>query len=223
MKKTRVLIADDHTLFRRLLADMLEGQQELEVVGQAESGREAISLARDTRPDLILMDLRMPGLDGVETTRIVRQLLPSTAVLILTMSEEDEDLRAAMRAGAKGYLLKNVEPADLVRSICLTTCGHAVIDSAMANKLVGSLSAPPREKLAELPAVDCSGLTGREKEILALLSQGATNKAIARSVGITEATVKAHVHSILNKLHLDNRVQAAKWAMENRLAQSPDL
>lgn len=220
MTKIRVLIADDHTLFRRLLADMLADEEGIEVVEQAASGLEAVRKVREVRPDLVLMDLKMPGIDGIEATMAITNEMPGVAILMLTMCEEDADLLAAMKAGAKGYLLKSVEPADLIRAIQLITCGHAVIHPKMAGKLFRESASKPELAPVE-NARGCSGLTGREKDILGLLSQGASNKEIARALRITETTVKAHVHSILSKLHLFNRVQAAKWAMENGLAQQP--
>lgn len=217
MRKTTVLIADDHTLVRCLLADMLGGQEGIEVVGQAASGLEAIDRARELRPDVVLMDLRMPGTDGVAATRTIAQEMPSTAILMLTMSEEDKDLLAAMKAGARGYLLKNVEPPDLIRSIQLITGGHAVIHPSLAIKLVVEAKDSSGED-TELSAVCACGITEREEEILGHLAQGETNKEIARALRITETTVKSHVHSILTKLHFTNRVQAAKWALEHGLA-----
>ncbi|MBI2864641.1 MAG: response regulator transcription factor [Chloroflexi bacterium] len=218
MEKTKVLIADDHNLVRRLLADMLASQEGIEVVGLAASGLEAVNKARELHPDLVLMDLKMPGTNGVEATRIIHREMPSTGVLVLTMSDEDEDLLAAMKAGAKGYLLKSVEPSDLIRSIHLITGGHAVIHPLMTPKLVAELGAAGEEEARPRPAGDCS-LTERETQLLGLLAQGRTNKEIANNLRITETTVKSHVHSILNKLRLTNRVQATKWALENDLVR----
>lgn len=213
MPPVKVLVVDDHTLFRKGIINLLQAQSGIEVVGEAKDGREGIALARQLRPDVILMDVQMPGCNGIEATGAIRQELPEARIIMLTVSEQDEDLFSAIKAGARGYLLKSVEPDHLLKAIDLLMKGEAVIPHNMASKLLTEFSA-----IANKPAskTDASGdyqlLTNREKEILQTLSNGASNKEIANALNISEHTVKIHLKNILKKLQVNNRLQAAVYA-----------
>jgi len=198
----RVLIADDHSVVRQGLRAFLEGDRGLEIVGEARNGAEAVSEARRLRPDVILMDLLMPEMDGLAATRAIRQELPDTEVLALTSVLEDAAVVGAVRAGAIGYLLKNAEPEELRTAIHAAAEGRVQLAPEAAARLMREIRAPDStERLSE-----------RETEVLRLLARGDANKTIARELGITERTVKAHVGSILAKLHLESRTQAALYA-----------
>jgi len=218
MPAVKVLVVDDHTLFRKGIINLLQQQSGIEVVGEAKDGREGIALAKRLRPDVILMDVQMPGCNGIEATEAIRQDLPDVRIIMLTVSEQDEDLFSAIKAGARGYLLKSVEPDHLLKSIDLLMKGEAVIPHNMASKLLTEFSALSKKPA---PAADPSGdyqpLTNREKEILQTLSGGSTNKEIATALNISEHTVKIHLKNILKKLHMNNRIQAAIYAHQQGL------
>jgi two-component system, NarL family, response regulator LiaR len=198
----RILIADDHSVVRQGLRAFLEGDRGLELVGEARDGAEAVRMAHRLRPDVILMDLLMPGMDGLSATAAVRRELPDTEVLALTSVLEDAAVVGAVRAGAIGYLLKNAEPEELRSAIRAAAAGQVQLASEAAARLMREVRAPEGpEKLSE-----------RETEVLRLVASGFANKRIARELGITERTVKAHVGSILSKLHLESRTQAALYA-----------
>jgi DNA-binding NarL/FixJ family response regulator len=198
----RVLIADDHSVVRQGLRAFLEGDRGLELVGEARDGAEALRLAHRLRPDVILMDLLMPGMDGLAATAAVRRELPETEVLALTSVLEDAAVVGAVRAGAIGYLLKSAEPEELRTAIRAAAAGKVQLAPEAAARLMREVRAPEGpEKLSE-----------RETEVLRLVACGYANKTIARELGITERTVKAHVGSILGKLRLESRTQAALYA-----------
>lgn len=214
----RLLIVDDHILFRQGLIRLLRDHPELEVVGEAADGGEAVAEARRLQPDVVLMDLRMPTCDGIEAVRAIRRDLPQVQVVILTVSDKDDDLRAALSAGAQGYILKSTDFDDLIRSLMLVAQGEATLDRAMTTKLINQLRdlgaqppSPPR------PAAD---LTDREREILGLLARGATNREIAEALVISENTVRTHLRHILEKLNVQNRVQAAAYALRLGLGEA---
>lgn len=209
----RVLLADDHTLFRRGLASLLAEQPDLEVVGEAASGEEAIERARELMPDVVLMDVRMPGLGGLEATRRLKDEMPYVKILILTVSEDEEDLFAAMKSGAQGYLLKNIDPDDLVTAIRQAERGEAPLAPSMAAKILREFSGT-----APRPGPT---LTPRERQVLELVARGDANKEIARHLQISENTVKNHLRNILEKLHLQNRVQAVMYALREGLIAPP--
>jgi two-component system, NarL family, response regulator LiaR len=198
----RVLIADDHSVVRHGLRTFLEGDRGLELVGEARDGAEVVRMAHRLRPDVILMDLLMPGMDGLSATAAVRRELPDTEVLALTSVLEDATVVGAVRAGAIGYMLKSAEPEELRSAIRAAAAGQVQLAPEAAARLMREVRAPEGpEKLSE-----------RETEVLRLIASGCANKRIARELGITERTVKAHVGSILSKLHLESRTQAALYA-----------
>ncbi len=214
MEKVRVLLADDHALFRRGLASLLAGRDDVEVVGEASSGQEAIDRSHELMPDVILMDVRMPGLNGLEATRRIKEEMPYVRIVILTVSEDDEDLFAALKSGAQGYLLKNIDPEDLIACIHQVQRGEAPLAPPMASKILREFSAPPTRPG---PA-----LTQRERQVLELVARGDANKEIARHLQISENTVKNHLRNILEKLHLQNRVQAVMYALREGLIRPPE-
>jgi DNA-binding NarL/FixJ family response regulator len=200
----RVLIVDDHAVVREGLRTFLDLQDGIEVIGEAGDGEEAIREAERLRPDVVLIDLVMPKLDGIQAMRALREKLPRTRAIVLTSFLDDERLLPAMRAGAAGYLLKNVQPQELARAVRAAVAGEALIDPAVAARLVESLG-DGRDERAEQ-------LTPREREVLALIGRGFANKRIALELGIAEKTVKTHVSNVLAKLGVADRTQAALYA-----------
>ena len=210
----RVLLVDDHSLFRSGIRSLLQRHADFAVVGEAADGVEGIKRAKQLKPDVVLLDLHMPGMSGVETLQLMRQDCPDTAIIMLTVSEESDDLALAMRAGARGYLIKNIETDYLLRAIRRAAAGETVVAEALTGKLVAQLQAVGQ---AERPLSDLDKLTPREKDILACLALGESNKFIARKLDLAESTVKIHVQNVLKKLKLSSRVQAAVFAVEHRL------
>ena len=203
----RVLVVDDHPVFRQGLTSLLQRYPEFEVVGQAANGDEGVAKANQVQPDIVVMDIRMPGSDGIAATTALQQTLPQTKVLIVTISDKDDDLFAAIKAGARGYLLKSVSLQELVDSIKLVAQGEAIISPAMAGKLLNEF-----KQGKEHPDKELGELSLREQEVLQLVAQGASNKQIADRLFIGETTVKAHLHTILEKLHVRNRAEAVAVA-----------
>lgn len=218
----RVLVADDHTLFRDGLRSLLEARQ-VDVVGEARNGREAVDQTRRLQPDVVLMDLDMPELDGLAATRLISARQPEVKVVILTASEEDADLFEAIKSGAQGYLFKNLAADDLFRLLDGVGRGEPALTPALARKLLGEFARPPTAAPARVPAMEGAALlTEREREVLDLLVQGITsNRDLAERLVITENTVKYHFRNILDKLHVQNRAQVIAYAMRNGIAQ-PD-
>ena len=207
MATIRVLIADDHAVVRQGLRTFLELQDDIDVVADACDGEEAVAAALDDRPDVVLMDLVMPGVDGIEATRRILRERPGTRVIALTSFLDDDKVLPAVRAGAAGYLLKDVEPGELVRAIHTVNDGGALLHPAVTARLL-------REMTEDGPDTESdAGLTAREREVLGLVARGLPNKLIARELGIAEKTVKAHVSSILAKLGVSDRTQAALLAV----------
>lgn len=215
----RILLIDDHTLFRSGIRLLLQRQPDFEVVDEAADGLEGIKLAKRHRPDVILLDLNMPGLSGLETLQLLAQDLPETAVVMLTVSEEADELKAALRDGARGYLVKNIEADTLVAGVRRAAAGEPVISESMTAKLVAHFRAPEKAAPAALAAASVSAdrLTPREREIVRGLARGESNKEIARALDVAESTVKIHVQNILKKLNLTSRVQVAVYAVEHGL------
>jgi two-component system, NarL family, response regulator LiaR len=200
----RVLLVDDHAVVREGLRTYLELHDDLRVVGEAADGAAAVRVALELRPDVILMDLVMPGLDGVGAMRELRRELPGCRVIVLTSFTDDSKLLPAIQAGAAGYLLKNVQPAELHRAIRAAHVGEALLDPSVAARLVEAIAQP-----AGMPAPE--RLTPREREVLALIGRGLSNKRIARELGVAEKTVKTHVGHVLAKLGVTDRTQAALY------------
>ncbi len=204
----RVLIADDHPVFRDGLRGLVERAPDLELAGEAETGVEAVELAGSARPGIVLMDLRMPEMSGIEATRRILEADPSVGVLVLTMSEDDESLFAAMRAGARGYIPKDADSEELLRAIRAAAVGEAIFGASIARRLMtffasGGRSASPFPELTE-----------REHEILVLIAQGRSNSDIAHRLGITGKTVRNHVANVFAKLRVADRSQAIVRARE---------
>jgi len=213
----RILLIDDHTLFRSGVRALLQRTPDFEIVGEAADGLEGIKRAKQFCPDVILLDINMPGLSGLETLRLLVQDLPQTAVVMLTVSEDVDELTVALREGACGYLLKNIEADTLAAAIRKAAAGQPVIADDMTVKLVASMRrpAPPMQGDAA-PVVSASAaadpLTSRERDIIRELSRGGSNKEIARTLSLAESTVKIHVRNILRKLNFTSRVQVALYA-----------
>jgi len=219
MDTVRVLVVDDHTLFRRGIAAVLANQENLEVVGEALDGLEAIEKTKEIAPDVVLMDLNMPRCSGLEAIQALQIEMPEVNVLVLTVSDKEADLFAAIKFGARGYILKNTEPEELIHAILHIAQGGVIVSPLMATKLLTEfkdLSAGvERESIQGIDA----DLSPREGEVLQLVAQGASNKKIADSLFISENTVKTHLRNIMEKLHLANRSQAAAYAINRGLVQ----
>lgn len=209
----RVLIVDDHPVVRDGLRALLDSIDDAEVVAEAANGMAAIREARTHRPDVVIMDLNLPDLDGIEATRRIRQLVPDAAVLVLSMLEDDESVFAAMRAGARGYLLKGASQGDIERAIQTVASGGAFLCSQVARRVLGLLAAPRRED-PPFPQ-----LTGREREVLDLIAAGLPNRQIATRLDISAKTVSNHISSIFAKLHLSDRAAAIVQARDAGLGQ----
>jgi DNA-binding NarL/FixJ family response regulator len=212
----RVLVADDQALVRSGFRLILEARDDLEVVGEAEDGAEAVELARRLDPDVILMDVRMPKLDGVEATRRLTAAGLRARVVILTTFDLDEYVHEAIRAGASGFLLKDVQPAQLVDAVRVVAAGEALLAPTVTRRLLDRFA---RALPDERPPPSLEELTARELEILRLVAGGLSNAEIAEQLVVTEATVKTHVSSVLRKLHLRDRVQAVVAAYDAGLVQ----
>ncbi len=208
-----MLIADDHPLFREGMRGRLDRVADVTVVGEAASGDEAVELARKLEPDVILMDIKMPGLNGIEATREILRASPHVGVLVLTMFEDDDSVFAAMRAGAKGYLLKDSGGEGVVHAIRAVASGEVVFGPGVAERIIGFFSAP---KLTMMQRV-FPELTEREEEILSLVAQGKSNQEIARQLFVSLKTVRNHVSNILLKLQVADRAQAVIRARESGL------
>ncbi len=213
----RVLLVDDQPLFRKALAGLVNAQLDMTVVGEADNGIEALDRVRDVSPDIVLMDVNMPLAGGVDGVRAIRGAGFATKIVMLTISEDDDDLFDAIRAGANGYLLKNIRPEALFEDLRGVIRGEAPIAPAIAHKLLDALREGPRPHPAAIAADGETALTRRETEILQLVAGGLSNKEIANHLTITEGTVKNHVHNALEKLHLTNRTQAAAYTVAQGL------
>jgi two-component system, NarL family, response regulator LiaR len=198
----RVLVVDDHAVVRQGLRSLLELQDGIDVVGDAADGEQGVEAATRLRPDVILLDLVMPALDGISAMRLLRERLPETRVIVLTSFLDDDKLLPAIRAGAAGYLLKNAEPQEVVRAVRAADAGQTVLDPVVASRLVATLAADDRGDPIDR-------LTPREREVLVLIGRGFANKRIALELGLAEKTVKAHVGHVLAKLGVSDRTQAA--------------
>jgi DNA-binding NarL/FixJ family response regulator len=215
-ESVRVLIADDQALFRRGLFVVLGLEPDIDVVAEAQNGQEAIAKATDLAPDVVLLDVRMPGMDGIEAARRIREILPSTKILMLTVSDEEDDLYEAIKAGANGYLLKEISVEEVAAAIQAVMQGQSLISPSMASKLLIEFNALAR-RAAERDELPAPVLTARELEVLRLVARGMSNKDVADQLFISENTVKNHVRNILEKLHLHSRMEAVMYAVRKGL------
>jgi DNA-binding NarL/FixJ family response regulator len=214
----RVIIADDHALFRRGLQMVLESEDDIDVLAEAGDGTEAVQLATEHMPDLILMDVRMPSHGGIDATRDIKDAVPHTKILMLTISDEEEDLYEAIKAGASGYLLKEISIEEVADAIRKVHAGQSLISPSMASKLLTEFASMAKkdEEKQQMPA---PRLTDREMEVLTLVAQGLNNRDIAKELFISENTVKNHVRNILEKLHLHSRMEAVVYAVREKLLE----
>lgn len=210
---TRILLAEDQPLFRTALATLIDDQPDFSVVGQAENGLQALELARELRPDVVLMDVEMPVMDGVAAVHLIKEELPSVLVVMLTISESDDHLFDAIRFGADGYLLKDLRPEHLYDMIRAVMRGETPLSPAIAGRLLRDVR--ERGPVRVAPTVEEQSLTQREIETLQLVAIGLSNKEIGTRLSITEGTVKNHVHNALEKLQLENRIQAAAYVVRH--------
>lgn len=213
----RVLLADDHALFRAGIASLLRAWG-MDVVGQAANGVEALELARALRPDLVLMDVAMPEADGLQATRLIKAELPEIRIVIVTVSDEDEYLFEAIKSGAEGYLLKDMSENELERTLRALEAGEPALSPGLAAKLLDEFGRLAREG----PAKDESELSAREREVLQLVAEGATNREVAGKLYLSEHTINFHMRNILQKLHLRNRAQAVAYAVRTGLVTPRD-
>lgn len=218
MTKTRILLVDDQLLFRKGLRSLLEEQEDFEVVAEGTNGLEGANLARELGPDIVLMDINMPVCDGVEATKIINDDVPSARVVILTVSDEDKELFSAIKAGASGYLLKDLKPDELFDMIRGLMKGESLVSAAIGGRLLREFQSRPWNGPGE---TNERSLTARELEVLQLVTEGYSNAEIGRKLFIVEGTVKNHLHNILEKLHLENRLQATTYALSEGLVQRP--
>jgi DNA-binding NarL/FixJ family response regulator len=219
MSKIRVLIADDHPFFRDGLRVLLEATPDTELIGEATDGDEALSLAAESKPDVILMDLRMPGLGGIEATRKVLKSNPETGILVVTMVEDDDSVFAAMRAGARGYLLKGADRDEMLLAIRAVARGEAVFGPGIARRLIRYFGSPPQPATIQISRSIFPELTDREREILDLIAAGENNQEIARTLFLSLKTVRNYVSNIFTKLQVADRAQAIVRAREAGLGQ----
>jgi DNA-binding NarL/FixJ family response regulator len=215
METIRILIADDQTITRSGLRSVLAGDESIEIVGEARNGQEAIELAASLQPDVILMDLRMPGVNGIDATRRIHRVSPRISMLVLTVFEDDTSVFPAIRAGARGYLLKNTEPDELLRAIRTVANGGAIFSPGIAQKVLGYLSAPPPHPSSDI----FDELAPREREILELIAQGKTNSEIATTLNLSPKTVSNYISNVLLKLHATDRAKLMLMALEAGMGQ----
>lgn len=215
MESVKILLVDDHVLFRSGIAEMLQGVPEFEVVGEANDGEEAVRLATRLMPDIILMDVYMPCMTGLEATREIKKTLPYVKIIMLTASGQDHDLFEAVKAGAHGYLMKNMGRDEFFATLRGAVHGEAAISRSTASRILTEFS-----RIAHARAKLEGRISPRETEVLELVSTGKTNREIASALHISENTVKNHLKNILEKLHLKNRVQAAAYALRKGIGEA---
>jgi DNA-binding NarL/FixJ family response regulator len=218
----RVLIADDHALFRRGLEMVLEEEDDIDLVGQASDGTEAVAVAGEALPDVVLMDIRMPKITGIEACRATKEVAPSAKIVMLTISDEEEDLFEAIRAGASGYLLKDIPLDEVAEAVRAVHGGQSLINPSMAGKLLSefaTLAKRDDEEEERVQHVAAPKLTDREMEVLKLVARGMNNRDIAKELFISENTVKNHVRNILEKLQIHSRMEAVMIAVRQKLIE----
>jgi len=218
MSEIRVLIVDDHALFRKGVRSVLEAEEDMCVIGEAASGKEAIAQARALMPDVVLMDIKMPGMDGVEATRILHCEMPHLGIVFCTMFEDDEFVFAGLKAGGRGYILKDAGPETMLRAVRAVAQGESLLSPAVASKVLRQFAGLPGEAPAG-HAPFCDNLTAREQEVLVLIGQGHSNREIAGLLCISEKTVKNHIANIFSKLHVYDRTQAMLYAIRKGLVK----
>jgi DNA-binding NarL/FixJ family response regulator len=217
MEPLRLLLVDDHVLFRRGIVALLAERKDITVIGEANDGLEAVKMAQQLLPDVILMDVNMPRQNGLETVKIIKRELPYIQIVMLTVSDDDHDLFEAIKNGARGYLLKDLEPRELYAMLDRLRQGEAPISGVMAAKILQEFGQPAqKEKEVKQPLL-ADELTSREREVLDWVVTGASNKEIADALHVTENTIKIHLRNILEKLHVQNRIQAAVYAVRQGL------
>ena len=226
----RILLVDDQPLFRKAIATLIDDQPDFSVIGEAENGLDGVEQARALQPDLVVMDVDMPVMNGVEAVRLIREQLPVTKVVMLTVSEDEDDLFDAIRYGAHGYLLKDLRPEQLYDMLRSVMRNETPLSPAIAGRLLtalrgwgasgGTSAGPIRSAGSATP--EGPALTRREIEILQLVADGLSNKEIGARLSITEGTVKNHVHNSLEKLHLENRIQAAAYVVRQGMGRKPE-
>ena len=204
----QVLIADDHIFYREGVRALLSSSPEVKVVGEASNGEEAVARAGELKPDVILMDIKMPGMNGIDATRRIHETIPEIGVLVITMFDDDDSVFAAMRAGARGYLLKDADKDELIRAIVSVNRGEAIFSPAIAQRMIQYFSTTPVNKSKKETSAEFAELTDRELEILDLIAQGHNNSTIANKLSLSIKTVQNYVSSILTKLQVADRVQA---------------
>jgi DNA-binding NarL/FixJ family response regulator len=209
---TRVLIADDEDLMRAGLVELLTADPEIEIVGQASTGREAVERTRRLAPDVVLMDVRMPDLDGIAATRELSRTAPGARVLILTTFEQDDYVFGALRAGASGFLLKRARAEELIAAVHTVAAGDSLLSPSVTRRVIDRMAQQPTPELADQATLD--ELTRRERDVLELIARGLSNREIAAALGVEESTIRTHVKRILMKLGLRDRVQAVIFAYE---------
>jgi two-component system NarL family response regulator len=214
----RVLVVDDHALFRRGLEMVLEQEPDIDVVGEAEDGAEAVQKAVETTPDIVLMDVRMPKRGGIDACTAIKDAVPSTKIIMLTISDEEADLYDAIKAGAMGYLLKEISIEEVASAIRAVHGGQSLISPSMASKLLTEFAAMVK-KTDERQQVPAPRLTDREMEVLKLVAKGLNNRDIAKQLFISENTVKNHIRNILEKLQLHSRMEAVVYAVREKLLE----
>lgn len=220
LDRIRVVIVDDHVLYRRGLDLVLGQEHDIEVVAEASDGQGALDAAEAHLPDVVIMDVRMPRMNGIEACLLIKERWPSTQVIMLTTSDDENDLYDAVRAGANGYVLKDVPPEEVLAGIRTVRAGGSLVSPTMAASLMRQFASLSKgEDESEAPA---TRLTEREREVLIHVARGLANREIARTLFISENTVKNHVRSILEKLQLHSRVEAAMYAVRERLVDAPD-
>ncbi len=217
-EKLRVMVVDDHALFRRGLEMVLSQEPDIELVGEASDGQEAIDRAQEVMPDIVLMDVRMPKRSGIEATAQIKEILPHVKILMLTISDEEGDLYDAIKAGASGYLLKEIPIEEVADAIRTVSAGQSRISPSMASKLLNEFAAMSKAS-DERPQMPSPRLTDREMEVLRLVAQGLNNRDIAKQLFISENTVKNHIRNILEKLHLHSRMEAVVYAVREKMIE----
>jgi two-component system nitrate/nitrite response regulator NarL len=218
----RILLVDDQPLFRGAIAALIAEQDDMVVVGEAENGLEAVEKAHALVPDLVVMDVEMPVMDGVEATRLIRDRLPTVKVIMLTVSEADDHVFDAIRFGAHGYLLKDLRPEQLYEMIRSVMRNETPLSPAIAGRLLEEIQSGVTKRSSPAAPPQGPSVTRRELETLQLVAEGLSNKEIGKRLSITEGTVKNHVHNALEKLHMENRIQAAAYIVRQGLGRRPD-